>query len=210
VIDAAHYQLGSAHGKEGRDGLRKRLGLKGVTFVYVGRLWWGKGLDPLLDAYGAVQRRSNREVSLLIVGDGPQEAQLQSRCEAEGLRNVAFCGFQQRNQLPAYYAAADALVFPTLGDPWGLVVEEAMACGLPVIVSTSAGEIRSRMTDKQEGLLVPPGDVLALQRAMEEMVSDPALRKRMSGAAARRVTGQCPDRFAAGLEEIVSAVLSAA
>jgi glycosyltransferase involved in cell wall biosynthesis len=77
---------------------------------------------------------------------GPDEPLLCERCREEGLTNVAFAGFHQSDTLPSLLAAADAFVFPTLGDPFGMAVPEAMACGLPVISTSAAGEIRGRIS----------------------------------------------------------------
>ena len=148
-----------------REQLRRDLGLHGVTFVYVGRLWRDKGVGDLIDAYAKTRSASSAETSLLLVGDGPDEASLRARCAAEGVSDVVFAGFHQQEELAPYYAAADVFVFPTLGDPYGLVVDEAMACGLPVVSSTAAGELRRRVTDGVTGFITGPGDPVGWQRA---------------------------------------------
>jgi len=138
-IDFAHFAGAVALRKTVGVDLRKRLGLDGCTFIYVGRLWRGKGLDDLFEAYLKLRLTCDR-VSLLIVGEGVDGA-----IYREKYRNtpgVRFTGHIRSDDLPGYYSAADALVFPTLGDPHGVVVEEAMAAGLPVICTTEAGGFR--------------------------------------------------------------------
>jgi len=189
-----------------RESIRRRYGLVGTTFIYVGRLWWGKGLGYLLDAFSSVQR-SGRAVSLLIVGDGPEEGALRDRCRAEGLR-VIITGFKQKHELPAYYRASDAFVFPTLGDPFGLVIGEAMACALPVVATTAAGEIRERVEHGINGLLVPPANSIALAAAMRELSDDPARMRAMGLVSAERVKGHTPDRWAAELEHAIGRILT--
>ena len=119
-IDVDHFAAACSVGPTERARRRADLGLCGCVFLYVGRLWSGKGLDYLLDAYRLVRARC-RDVSLLIVGDGVDESRYQTI--ARELPDVAFTGFVQPRDLPRYYALADALVFPTLGDPHGLVVK---------------------------------------------------------------------------------------
>ena len=108
-------------------------------FVFVGRLWRGKGLDELLTAYRNLEAEVGDKISLLIIGDGVDERHY--RRLFEPLPRVVMPGFVQPAELPGWYALADCLVFPTHGDPNGLVVEEALAAGLPVIVSDAAGDI---------------------------------------------------------------------
>ncbi len=92
----------------------------------------------------------------------PEDGTLRQACAARGIRNVSFVGFIQKRELPRYYALADVFVFPTLGDPYGLVVDEAMACGLPVISTSAAGEIHDRVEDGVNGYIVPPGRMALL------------------------------------------------
>ena len=162
---------------------RAELGLTGCVFVYVGRMWQGKGLDYLMKAYAevAVQRK---DVSLLLLGDGPDEARY--RDLAAALPNVVFAGWIAERDTPQYFALSDVMVFPTLGDPHGLVVEEAMAAGVPVICSDSAGDIRLRVKDGETGFVVPTGDAGALRDRMLQLADDEDLRRclRANGLAA--------------------------
>lgn len=207
VIDVSHYQSGANSARPERDALRRGLGLEGITFIYVGRLWWGKGINYLLHAFEAVQRQSTEPVSLLLVGDGPDEAKLRQICAARGIRNVVFAGFQQKPELPRYYALADVFVFPTLGDPYGLVVDEAMACGLPVISTSAAGEIRDRITEGANGYIVPPEDSAALAERMLYLTQNPDLIARMGVVSHEKIQGHTPERWAEDFERIVQALL---
>jgi len=207
VVDVEYFATEAATARPARDMIRSRLGLSGVVFVYVGRLWWGKGTGPLLAAYTALEREFPGRTSLLIVGDGPEEARIAQAARSEGL-SVKLAGFRQRAELPSMYAAGDVFVFPTLGDPYGLVVDEAMAAGLPVISTTAAGEIRERVVDDVNGYLVPPNDPVALAAAMRRLAADPALRNRMGSRSAEMIVAYTPDRWAQAFEEAVEAILS--
>jgi glycosyltransferase involved in cell wall biosynthesis len=209
VIDVLHYQSGADAARPGRGALRRELGLEGTTFVYVGRLWWGKGINYLLEAFEAVQRQSAEPVSLLLVGDGPEEGKLKRICAERGIRNVVFAGFRQKLDLPRFYSLADVFVFPTLGDPYGLVVDEAMACGLPVISTSAAGEIRVRIEEGSNGYIVPPEDSAALAGAMRTLAEDAALRVRMGAVSAQKIQCHTPEQWAADFEGIVNHLLKA-
>jgi glycosyltransferase involved in cell wall biosynthesis len=189
-----------------RERTRAQLGLTGVTFVYVGRLWKGKGLDHLLDAYQELARID--EVNLLLVGDGEQAGHLRRRCQDERIPGVVFTGFVQREELARYYTAADAFVFPTLGDPFGHVIGEAASCGLPVVSTSAAGEITSRIENDISGFIVPPGNSAALLERMRWLARDPDLRERMGKEAASRTSGQTLDNWCGAFETTVERILA--
>jgi len=205
-IDIAHYAAQDGTDRATREQWRAELGLHGCVFLYVGRLWLGKGLDDLFDAYRIVRSR-HRAASLLVVGDGVDEERY--RAMARELPDITFAGFVQPRALPACYALADALVFPTLGDPHGLVVEEAMAAGLPVICTETAGDIRHRLPHGRAGYIVPAADPGALAARMEELALDPAKRACFGDTARRAVAPRTHERWAGDFERFVAAVLAA-
>jgi glycosyltransferase involved in cell wall biosynthesis len=208
VVDFERLARGARLAEDERDRLRDELGVRGVTFVYVGRLWGGKGLTYLLEAFGALQARDVGEVSLLIVGDGSDEDELRGRARAQGLRNAVFCGFQGEDVLPRLYAASDVFVFPTLGDPFGMVVLEAMACGLPVVATTAAGEISDRVVDGVNGFLVAPGSSDQLLERMTVLARDEDLREAMGAASVDKVARQSPDAWADAFERALDEILA--
>lgn len=193
-IDVAHYGQGRDMPAAERRRRRAELGLSGCVFLYVGRIWAGKGLDELFAAYRLV-RADRDDISLLIVGDGVDYERYAGRESATP--GVAFAGFIQPADLPRWYALCDALVFPTHGDPNGLVVEEALAAGLPVIVSDAAGDIRARVP-RSVGRVFPVGDVNALARDMREL-AEPSVREPMAGRAAGWVAWKNDERYAEDL-----------
>lgn len=202
-IDVNHYESGYKQYVQDRETIRREIGVKGTTFIYVGRLWQGKGLTFLLEAFEKLQNLSDDDVSLLLVGDGPQEAELRQICFKRDIRNVIFSGFHQKPELPRYYVAADVFVFPTLGDPYGLVVDEAMASFLPIVSTSSAGEISDRVEEEVNGFIVPPEDSTILADRMLRFVNNPVLCERMGESSAKKIAGHTPEQFAEDLENIV-------
>jgi len=188
-----------------RDRRRRELDLLGCVFIYVGRLDHSKGLEYLLGAFRILEEESC-DASLLILGDGPHEGEIKAM--AEGLRNVHFVGFVQPKALPPWYGIADAFVFPTLGDPNGLVVEEAMAAGLLVISTENAGDIRSRIEDGATGFIVPPFDPIALADRMRTVAGNAALRSAMSRSATKVAEAFSMDHYADDFDQFVSGLLA--
>jgi glycosyltransferase involved in cell wall biosynthesis len=162
-----------------------------------------KGTFDLLAAYDALAPQVRKEVGLVFVGDGAARAALQRRAKAINPGSIHFAGFVQREQLPAYYALADALVFPTHTDPWGLVVNEAMACGLPVISTFAAGCVADLVENRWNGRLVSAGDVGQLTTAMDELARDAGLRSLMGQRSRERIRQYSPAAWAAGVANAV-------
>jgi glycosyltransferase involved in cell wall biosynthesis len=108
--------------------------------------------------------------------------------------------------LPQFYGLADVFVFPTLGDTFGLVVDEAMACGLPVISTSAAGEIAYRIEEGVNGFIVPPADAEQLAAHMAILARNPGLRARMGEASEGRAAGQSPNRWARDFEDAIDRI----
>jgi glycosyltransferase involved in cell wall biosynthesis len=141
-----------------RETARTQLNFSGKVFLAVGRLIPLKGFDYLLRAWAGVDIRVRDHHMLVIVGSGPEDRALRRLAAALGLRRVVFAGAQSPRDLVTYYTAADVLVVPSLVDVWGLVVNEAMACGLPVMVSKYAGASQL-IRDDSVGELIDPTDL---------------------------------------------------
>lgn len=205
AVDYSHLSAA----REMRDGVRSRresMGLRGFVFLYLGRVWWQKGIWTLLDAHERLVA-DGQEVTLLVVGDGPDRDRFRQAVSDRGIRRVVMRDFVQQRDLPAVLASADALVFPTRGDPYGLVVDEAMAAGLPVIASTSAGEIRTRVTPEETGLLVEPDDPAGLHAAMRYLQEQPRRAATMGHRAAEAMGERTPERWARQVTDAVRDVL---
>lgn len=183
---------------ERRDALRARVGAHDrFLFLSVGGIEPRKGSVHLLAALGRLKSEIKPSPVLAVVGGHSfqdykeyREAAL-AGMPALGLelgRDVVLLGTVPDDELPAWYAAADALAFPSLKEGWGLAVLEAMSSGLPVVTS-DIPVFREYLTGGQDALLVPPGDEAALAAAMGSLIDDAALRARL-GAAGIRVAAR--------------------
>lgn len=136
---------------EEKQRLRRELGLTGEKILLsVGRFDQGKGFDVLLKALAKMKEKA----SLYIVGGEPT-AEYLALAEQLGLTNVHFVGFRPKEQLKKYYQAADAFALPTRSDVWGLVINEAMAYGLPVVTTDRCVAGLTLVEDGVNGYLVP-------------------------------------------------------
>ncbi len=182
---------------------REALRLPPRFFLYAGRLIREKGIFDLLQAYGALQPELRNNVGLVFVGDGPERSALLQHAAATSPGSIHIVGFAQREELAAYYALADVFVFPTHTDPWGLVVNEAMACGLPVIASQAAGCVVDLVANGRNGRIVSVGNVQELACAMADLALDAGLRALMGRRSRERIEQYSPEAWAAGMANAV-------
>jgi glycosyltransferase involved in cell wall biosynthesis len=172
-----------------------------VRFLFVGRLESSKGVAYLLDAWSRV--RSDAE--LLVVGSGSLDAPARLRVANAHMPRVRFLGHLDRDELAAAYADADVFVFPSVSDPWGLVVNEAMASGLPIVASSAPGAIDDLVGDGDNGYVVPPFDPSALTDAMQDLAGDETRRRQMGDRSRARIGHSAPIDWAQGMRQAVLA-----
>jgi glycosyltransferase involved in cell wall biosynthesis len=153
--------------------------------LYVGRLVEEKGIEELLAAW----RLLGDAATLVAVGDGPLAERVRTT------PNVRLLGPLARERLPVAYAAAAALVLPSIPtsrfrEPWGLVCNEALHQSTPVVATTAVGAVAGALVRHGEtGLVVPPGDPAALAGAIGRLLADPALRARLGAAGREALAG---------------------
>jgi 1,2-diacylglycerol 3-alpha-glucosyltransferase len=204
AVDTALFSASQSAAQQQPMRLRSQLALPDRYFLFVGRLVRAKGVLDLLEAYALLAPALREQFSVVFAGDGPMRSELESRAREIYPGAIHFAGFVHRDDLPTYYTLAECLVLPTHSDTWGMVVNEAMACGLPVICTRVAGCAADLVG--ANGRLVPAGNVGELAVAMEEIASDPALRGRMASESRELIRTYSPETCAAGLAEASSAL----
>lgn len=182
--------------------VRQALGLPGgnrPVLMSCGYLIERKRIDLLIDA--AALLPDDRRPDLLIMGTGPLQDELAARARAQGLI-AYFPGFRQTDALADYYFAADALVLASTDDPWGLVVNEAMDAGLPVIVSDACGAAEDLVQEGVNGHVFPSGDVSALAGRLASLLSADLAAM---GRASRNIIAEwTPERSAQNLALLIA------
>ena len=190
-----------------RRGIRRRWGIAEdrVVYIFSGRFVAKKHPLELLDAFRmAVASRSN--IHLIMVGDG----ELRAACESFVARHrlpVSFAGFLNQTELPAAYAAADCLILSSdSGETWGLVVNEAMACGVPVIVSDQVGCHADLVVPGTTGMVFRYGEWNSLAKLIAGYSEHPAELRRMGNNARSQIADYSPEAAALGTLEAVKFV----
>jgi glycosyltransferase involved in cell wall biosynthesis len=192
---AAQAENTTAHAAE----CREKQNLPSRFILFAGRLVPEKGVFDLLQAYAKLESSLRSEVGLVFAGDGVSREELAQQAKRISPGTVCFPGFAQREDLAGLYALAEILVLPTHSDPWGLVVNEAMACGLPIVVSSMAGCSADLVENGWNGYVVPPHDAEKLSVAISCLVRQPELNLRMGTHSSERIRNYSPEACADGL-----------
>ena len=168
VVDNQYFARSAAIAKESQDQIRQQLNLPEHFFLYMGRFSPEKNLLRLLEAYHLYQQQKGQNIwSLVMVGNGPQQPKLQKRVTQLGLKNVVWSGFKQISELPACCALASALILPSISEPWGLVVNEAMACGLPILISDRCGCLLDLVFPGINGYIFNPEKISSIKASLD-------------------------------------------
>jgi glycosyltransferase involved in cell wall biosynthesis len=189
--------------------LRKARRAAEPQFLYVGRMAKEKGLDLLLKAFANVAA-GRRGASLLLVGDGPQRPALQALARSLGLEEaVTFVGSRVEEDLSGSYLEASCLVLPSSSEPWGLVVNEALSYGCPVVVSERCGCVPELVAEGETGLTFRTGDPTDLAEkmnlALERFVDVEQTAKRCVEQAAPFTPRRSAEQIYAGCKAVLVA-----
>ena len=199
AVDSSFFATQAENARAQATEARKKLKLPSRFILFAGRLVPEKGVFDLLEAYAKLESGVRSEVGLVFAGEGISRQELAQQAKGITPGVVCFPGFAQREDLAGLYALADTLVLPTHSDPWGLVVNEAMACGLPIIVSSVAGCSADLVEDGWNGYVVPPRDSEKFSVAIDSLLRQPELKRQMSSHSSERIRNYSPEACADGL-----------
>jgi len=188
---------------------RQRIGSAPLRLLFVGQLIERKGLVPFLGALDDWARsHPTREVVLTVVGSGPLRETVE-RFRPGGKLRVQVLGHRDPRALPELYGRADALVLPTLADEWGLVVNEALAAGLPVLGSVHSQAVEDLVEDSRTGWVFDPESPESTRSAIERaLATTPEELAAMRERAVQRVRGLTPAWAAERIVETIEAALA--
>lgn len=202
VVDNQAFSAGAAVARQDAAALRRRLNLPEKFFLFVGRFAPEKNLPRLVEAYAAYRQVAGPDAwDLVLVGGGPQEPLV--RRMVEGVPGVVFAGAHRSDGLGLYYGLASCLILPSLSETWGLVVNEAMAAGLPVIVSHRCGCVAELVRPGFNGYVVDPLDVEGMARTMGVMSSTLVDCASMGEASRKIVALYTPETWAYSLADCI-------
>jgi glycosyltransferase involved in cell wall biosynthesis len=169
-----------------RQAIRSELGLAASTAIilYASKLVPGKNPMHLLKAYQRLQIEGV-DSALVFVGSGSELSTLQSYIANNDVGGVHFIGFQNQSELPKFYAVADVFVLPASNEAWGLVINEVMCAGLPVVVTDEVGAVPDLVRDGENGFVFRVGDIDTLAKHLKTLCTDTNMRKHMGEASLR-------------------------
>lgn len=171
---------------------RLKFGMKeDFIIISVGQFIHRKGFDILLRASKGLPKN----VGVYIVGGNPTKEYIELKNSLD-LQNVYFVGFKDKETLKNYYKASDIFVLPTREDTWGLVINEAMAAGLPVVTTERCIAGISLIKDEENGFVVPVEDLLMLQEKIKILIEDKELREKMAKNNLKKISRYCYEEMA--------------
>ena len=202
AIDNERFEHGSAMTPAERDAMRAGLGIARDRMAIVFSAKFLPRKDPMT-LLRAVQAMRNRDrVAVVFLGHGELRGEMERFAAVNGIA-AHFAGFVNQADLPRYYGAADVFVLPSIYEPRGSVVNEAMASGLPVVVTDRCGAIGDIVLDGDNALVYPAGDATALAAHLDMLVEQPELRAKM-GQRSREIIATWS--YERGIEGVMEAL----
>jgi glycosyltransferase involved in cell wall biosynthesis len=183
AVDNDFFQRRAREAAPQRESFRRELGLESgrPVVLYASKLQTRKRCIDLVDAYIRLAPAPGVDPSayLLIVGDGEERANLEARVRESGLSSIRFLGFRNQSELPRIYDLCDVFVLPSYNETWGLIVNEVMNAGRPVVVTDQVGCQPDLVHDGVNGFVYPAFNVDALSQCLRRLIEDPDLRATM-------------------------------
>lgn len=197
TVDIHYYIQQAARCRQ--DGSLETLRKKypGKIIFCIERFMGGKVPDLLLEA---LARMKQRDWQCILIGWGPEESALKARASQPDLiGKVIFMDYHPPEKLVEFYCLARVFVLPSRREPWGLVVNEAMACGTPVVVSDGAGCSQDLIRQGENGFVYPATDINRLAEILDQIIQDDDLCKKMGQNAQKDIQQYTPERYADNL-----------
>ncbi|MDS4040586.1 MAG: glycosyltransferase family 4 protein [Candidatus Competibacter sp.] len=209
VVDNDYFARETARVRTAAAAHRARHRLPERYFFACTRFLPRKNIDGLLRAYAAYRAAAGTPWGLVIAGSGEEADALHALQRRLGLDGVDWPGFVQYEQLPVYFGLAAAFIHPAKSEPWGLVVNEAAASGLPLLVSRTVGARYELLAEGDNGFLFDPTDIADIARVLRAMADLPESDRAAMGARSTAVVADwSPTRFGEGLFAAISAAQS--
>src|SRR5208337_507215 len=212
AVDNSFFQTEARKAGARREEWRRELGLVSgrPVILFLGKVEPRKRPADLLAAYIHLTRQAAMAEPpyLLFVGDGEQRQPLEEVAREMQLEAVRFLGFKNQTELPAYYDLCDVLVLPSVHEPWGLVVNEAMNAGRAIIVSDQVGCGPDLVRNGENGYIFPAGEVAALAAALSKVLADPETCHRMGARSRDLISPWGFSEDLAGLRQALQAVMA--
>jgi glycosyltransferase involved in cell wall biosynthesis len=191
AVDNAWFASRAQSASDSREELRAELGLAPgrPVILFAAKLVARKRCADLLEAYALLGKSQSPQPYLLIVGDGAERAALERRAQAIDAEGIRFAGFRSQPDMPRFYDLCDVYCLPSVHEPWGLAVNEAMASGRAVVVSDEVGCQPDLVLDGETGLVFRARNPQSLADALQKIFADPELAQRLAEAGRAHIAG---------------------
>jgi glycosyltransferase involved in cell wall biosynthesis len=191
AVDNEFFRGAADQARPRRERLRAELGLHPgrAVILFASKMQPHKRAGDLLEAYARMSPDGTAEPAacLVFAGDGEERAKLERRARSLKWDSIRFIGFRNQSELPALYDLSDVFVLPSEHEPWGLVINEVMNAGTPVVVSDRVGAGPDLVEDGVNGFVYPARDVAALANRLHRMIDNPEDRAAMGARALEKV-----------------------
>jgi glycosyltransferase involved in cell wall biosynthesis len=191
AVDNEFFRSAAERARPHREELRAELGLKPgrAVILFASKMQPHKRAADLLEAYARLSPDGVAEPApyLVFAGDGEERVNLERRARALKWNSIRFIGFRNQSELPALYDLCDVFVLPSEHEPWGLVVNEAMNAGKPVVVSDRVGAGPDLVEDGVNGFIYPARDIASLADRLRRLADSPEHRAAMGARALEKV-----------------------
>lgn len=187
-VDNSWFERESSKYGNQVDSIRASMGISSDDFVVLGVLKWNDREDPLtlINAF-ALLLKNQSSAKLVLIGDGPLRDDIYSKAKTLHA-SVVLPGYVPYSELPKYYSISDVFAHPAPGEPWGVSVNEAMACGVPVIAAEGVGSGADLIVEGETGFVFPDGNSGNLCHKLVSLGNDKKLLKKMGGAAKLKIS----------------------
>lgn len=203
TVDINHFDKGSRLSTDEKNKLKNGLNIKtNKVILYVGQMIERKGLIDLVKAFKLIVK-SDRDVTLLMVGYGPLKNKLIEACNKNNLKNVIFVDHVEVDEMPHYYAISDIFVLPSHEETWGLVINEAMACGLPIITTNKVGSGPDLVINGYNGYIVKSRSPKQIALHLLKILKNTKVRISMSRNSKRLIEKFTPKKAALEFEKAI-------
>lgn len=211
AVDNEFFQRECSRASESREEFRQSLGLDPgrPVILFASKLQARKRCVDLVDACLELAQSSSPErvPYLLIVGDGEERATLEARAQQAAPGSIRFLGFRNQTELPRFYDLCNVFVLASVDEPWGLVVNEVMNAGRPVIVSDQVGCHRNLVRNGGNGYVVKAGDARALADALRAVLAGERTWQSMGARSLEMIQRYSFDENVAGIRQALQHVV---
>jgi glycosyltransferase involved in cell wall biosynthesis len=203
ITDNAYYYNETIKLKSKKESLCEQFGIPLHNFLYIGRFSEEKNILCLLDAYRKI-KVNNPGWGLILVGSGPQKDDIADYIKRYAINAVFMPGFKQKEEVPKYLAVSNVFVLPSITETWGLVVNEAMASGLPVLVSKRCGCFPDLIEEGVNGFSFDPFNIEDLYGRMKDVVEGKYDLGKMGKASIEIIKQYTPKSAARIIKETIA------